>query len=194
MRAFLGIALPASLRQLLVEVQRTLAEAGTDVRWVQPECLHVTLRFLGEINEVQRIAIERIGARIGSSQGPFQLGLGSVGAFPTLDAPRVIWMGIDQGRDVVTQLMEHIEKKLRQVLAPSQEEHAFIPHVTLGRVRSPRSSRILSRHLQTVPWRVPPPWSVSALTLFQSVLSSAGPRYTVFSEFSLEDSSRAETV
>ena len=200
MRAFLAIALPDAVRTSLAALQRGLAQSGADVKWVQPEHLHVTMKFLDDISEEERAQVEAFVAGIAGRQPRFALGLEQLGAFPTLAAPCVIWAGLGQGKDILARLAQEIEQEgaamtlRREALsAParfaSQSEAAgaqaarpFAAHITLGRVRSPRKRQALVDALQHARWEPPPAWEAAGITLYRSDLSSAGPRYTVLAE------------
>ena len=184
MRAFLGIALPKSVQESLAALQGELATSRADVKWVEPANLHLTLRFLDEISDAQCHAIEALLARIATHEEPFSLRLEGVGAFPSVDAPRVIWVGLAEGREVVARMAAAIEQE-GAAIPLRREERPFSSHLTLGRVRSPKQHDALTQRLRTTMWQLPPPWRVSKLTLYQSVLSPAGPRYTVLADIPL---------
>ena len=184
MRAFIALSLPSSAQSSLASLQQSLAVSGADVTWVQPQNLHVTMKFLGEITDEQRQTIEALLRRVASGAAPFSLGLEGVGAFPSLAAPRVIWTGIAAGNDVVLRLAKAIEEGTEEASLP-KEERPFSAHVTLGRVRSAKRREALSRALRDAVWTPPAPCRMSALTLYQSLLGSSGPTYTVLSEFPL---------
>jgi 2'-5' RNA ligase len=177
MRAFIAVELPEAVRAALAHVQQALAASRADVKWVEPENLHLTMRFLGEISDAQGEAVKQLVERVAASGPPVTMNLRELGAFPSVGAPRVIWVGVEQGRDDLTRLAEQIEEGCRG-LGLSAEPRPFAAHVTLGRVRSPKRRRELSDALARLTWEPPPPWDARALTLFQSVLSSSGPRYT----------------
>ncbi|MBI3021456.1 MAG: RNA 2',3'-cyclic phosphodiesterase [Candidatus Omnitrophica bacterium] len=185
MRAFIGIPLPPDVRSSLSRLQRELAASGADVKWVRPAQVHVTLKFLGEISEGERHAIEALVARVAASETPFAIRLNAFGAFPSLTAPRVVWVGVGEGGEAVARLTEAIERE--GVAIPlRKEERAFSPHITLGRVRSPRGRQALVAALRDARWDPPPPpWRVSSVTLYQSVLRPEGPQHTVLAEFPL---------
>jgi len=184
MRAFLGLALPEEVRASLAALQRRLAASQADVKWVEPSNLHVTLTFLGDISDVQRQAVERLTARVAGGDAPFELGLGSLGAFPSLEAPRVVWVGLTDGAKRLAHLADAIERE-GGALSLRREERAFSPHLTIGRVRSSQRREALAQQLRTAAWQPPPPWRVSSVTLYESVLGSVGPRYTVLAELPL---------
>lgn len=178
MRAFLGIALPDAVRSSLAGLQRQLGASGADVKWVERDHLHVTLRFLGEISEIQGGQIEELLVEIAKRHEAFELGLDGVGAFPSVGSPRVVWVGLRQGNEQVVKIAEELEAGLRR-LDCEPEERPFHPHVTLGRVRSPRRRDALAQRFQTLAWEPPEPFQVTALTLYRSDLHPSGPRYTV---------------
>ena len=184
MRAFIGIALPQAVRSSLAALQQQLAESQTDVKWVEEPNLHVTMRFLGEIDDAQRQTIEQALGIIAHGVKPFDLSLSRLGAFPSLGSPRVIWVGVGQGHEELTQIAKRLEERL-VAAGLSGEDREFVAHVTLGRVRSSHHLGQLARSLKSAQWQAPPPWTTTALTLYKSELSSSGPRYMVLAEVPL---------
>lgn len=185
MRAFLGIGLSETARDAIAALQRELATSGADVKWVVPAHLHVTLKFLDEISETQRRAIEERVGLLARQEAVFGLGLERVGAFPSLEAPRVIWIGLAQGKERVAHLAQSIEWEAA-TLQLREEARPFAAHLTIGRVRSARHRAALAQRLRDVSWRPPAAWQVTSLTLYQSILGTAGPHYSVLAEFSLK--------
>ena len=184
MRAFIGIGLPDGVRASLARLQGELGEAGADVKWTAPALLHVTLKFLDEISGTQRQAVDTLLQRVAFHEPAFTFGIEGVGAFPSVQAPRVVWVGLSEGREAVVRIAQAIEREA-QPLGLCCEGRPFSPHLTLGRVRTSRQLAELSRRLSDAHWVAPPPWRVSSLTLYQSVLGANGPVYTVLGEFPL---------
>lgn len=185
MRAFLGIGLPETVRETIGALQRELAASGGDVKWVAPAHLHVTLKFLDEISDAQRQAIEERVGLLARREDAFRIGLEQLGAFPSLNAPRVIWIGLAEGKERVMHLAHVIEQEA-VALQRRKEERPFAAHLTIGRLRSERHRSALVQQLREVSWQPPAAWQVTSLTLYHSVLGSAGPRYTVLAEFPLK--------
>ena len=181
MRAFIAIALPDAVRASLAALQQALARSRADVKWVEPEHLHVTMKFLGEITEEQRWAVEAMLQQITRAIQPFPLALRELGAFPSMRSPRVVWVGIEEGKEPLMRLAEGIERE-GAAAALQKEERPFAAHVTLGRVRSPRSHQALVKALSDTDWPPPSPWSADHVTLYQSILSSSGPTYSVLAD------------
>lgn len=184
MRAFIAIELPDAVRSELARLQAELARAQADVKWVEEGNLHVTMRFLGEITQAQRQAVESLLLKVARSRAPIEAALSVVGTFPERGMPRVIWVGIGQGADELSRLAEEIERGLA-ALPISNEERRFVAHVTLGRVRSPRAGDVLRRRLTQIRWTPPAPFWIERVTLFQSTLGGAGPVYTALGRFPL---------
>jgi 2'-5' RNA ligase len=185
MRTFIAVELPQTVRAGLVTLQGELAKAQADVKWVEPENLHLTLKFLGEITDEQRQAIESLLKRVADHEEPFTLGLGGVGAFPSVTAPRVIWVGLGEGEEPVARVAQMIEEGGRAI-GLRREERPFATHLTLGRVRSSRRRTALAQLLRETTWEPPSPWRVTSITLYQSVLGPGGPRYTVLADIPLK--------
>ena len=185
MRAFIGISLPENVRAALTQLQQELATSRADVKWVEPEQLHVTLKFLDEISEQQRQQVETFLTRIAQQTPAFTMGLQAIGAFPSVSDPRIIWVGVSEGKSSVVRLAEAIEQDAR-TLGLKQEERPYSAHVTIGRVRSPRNTSALIERLRTAPWSPPPAWQATSITLYQSALSSTGPTYSVLADMPLK--------
>ena len=184
MRAFLAIPLPDGARVALAALQRDLAGSGADVKWVEPENLHISLKFLDEITEAQRRQVEVVLRRVAGHEAPCRLGLNEIGAFPSVVAPRVVWVGLREGRDVVLRIAEAITQEGAAMALP-REERLFAAHITIGRVRSLRRRDALAQRLRDTAWQPPATWEMTSLRLYQSDLSGSGPRYTVLAEVPL---------
>ncbi|MBI3323854.1 MAG: RNA 2',3'-cyclic phosphodiesterase [Candidatus Omnitrophica bacterium] len=189
MRTFIAIELPPALRAHLAQLQADLRRGGADVKWVREDQLHVTLRFLGEITETQRQAVEGVLRDVAADMAAFEARLSHVGAFPSISSPRVIWVGVGEGGQTMMQLAQAIETALAGVGVP-KEERPFEAHMTLGRVRSLRHLAQLIDRLKQPAWTPPTAFTVDHITLFHSALSSAGPTYTVLARIDLKTSGK----
>ena len=181
MRAFLALTLPDDIRRSLNVLQQELAQSGADIKWVEPQNLHVTLKFLGEITDEQRRGVEQLLGEAARNEAAFTLGLVRAGAFPSLSSPRVVWVGLGEGKERAVRIAERIEERCGLLGLP-KEDRPFAAHVTLGRVRTTRRQAELARALRECAWRAPAPWTITTLTLYQSVLGSGGPAYTVLAD------------
>ncbi len=176
MRAFIAIELPHQVQAALHTLQQELAQATTDVKWVEQENLHVTMRFLGDITEEQQQKLESALMRVAAQTPSIQAHVSRLGTFPPKPALRVIWAGVGQGATALERLAESLEREVRAV-GIAEEPKPFVAHVTLGRVRFPKPRPQLLERIQQAVWTPPPPCLLTHLTLFHSTLSSAGPTY-----------------
>ena len=183
-RAFLAIELPDALRPGLAQVQEELKRSRADVRWVPVGNIHLTLKFFGNVPDDEINALAQAARATTAEAAPLQLQATSTGAFPSPNAPRVVWLGL--GGDVVplTQLFYRLEKAFAALGYPP-EGRAFNPHLTLGRVKSPANRDRLAKLLAKMPPLDWPPFTVKELILFQSVLSPQGSKYTPLKMISL---------
>ncbi len=190
MRLFFAIALSDDVRAAVARaadgLQQQLASSGSAraVKWVERENLHITLQFLGEVDEARaRALLDVLGAPLAGK--PFSLVAGGAGAFPPAGAPRVVWVGVRDGADAARHVFDTLEERLGP-LAFESAGRAYTPHLTLGRVRhiEPTRGRALRGWLNDVP-EVIGTQTVAVVTLYQSRLSPKGPRYEVVKEIPL---------
>jgi RNA 2',3'-cyclic 3'-phosphodiesterase len=175
-RAFIAIALPGEVKALLSDTGRRLAAevAAGAVRWVRPEAMHLTLRFLGDlvVDRLPQIGVALDQTVMGRKS--FSLKLGQLGCFPNPKRPRVIWAGI-AGDEAELQALKGALDGLLEPLGWPAETKAFQPHLTLGRIKDERAGIDL-------PWGEglePLPLRVTAVHLIESQLRPAGPIYTI---------------
>jgi len=116
---------------------------------------------------------------------PFQASLSSLGVFPTVRSPRVVWVGVDQGREQVIALQKRIEEKLADLDFP-KEERKFTPHITIGRVKPGKGTGGLTSKLDYVSFSSEP-FRVLGVTIFQSRLTPQGPIYSKLKEIALAE-------
>ena len=182
MRAFLAVELPSHARHELARLQDQLRDSRADVKWVEKDNLHLTLRFLGDIDERERQRVESASQLAAAAMSPVTVTLSSLGAFPSVSAPRVVWVGLGDGAESLAQLAAQIEAQLAKAGFPKADK-PFSAHITLGRVRSPRNRLELVRTINDVVWTPPASFVVDHVTLFRSDLGSAGPTYSILREF-----------
>lgn len=186
MRAFVAAPIGPDLRGSLARLQAMLrGEApGADVGWVRPEGIHLTLKFLGEVagERIADIAAALRGALEG--QGPFVLQCRGAGAFPSLRRPRVVWVGIGSGSEALVRAQGRVEAALSP-LGFSPEGRAFAPHLTLGRIRSPKHVDLLGRAIGGVAEELFGEVVVDRIDLMRSDLKPGGAVYSVLETFPL---------
>ncbi len=189
LRAFFAVELPADARARAAEsIERLAAVARSGVRWMAPETLHLTLKFLGEIREddVARVR-ERARAKL-APEHPFDVGLAGYGAFPNAREARALWVGVREGASSLARLARKLDAAARAIGAP-REHRPFEPHLTLGRLRDP-----LRVELERAAPPEPVAWTVSEVVLFESRLSQSGARHVPLARFPLGAASELEAA
>jgi 2'-5' RNA ligase len=195
MRIFVALDIDVVIREHITRFIEGVSGFAPDARWVRPESLHVTLKFIGEKSEA---AVEEIKKELGSVEANVvELKFRGYGFFPSAKAPRVFWVGIDAGPELAS-LAAMIDERLAALGIP-REEHAFSPHLTLARGKggsgSPkwhkgdgpnRSFQRLQEKLSAMP--TPEFGTMTAREFFpyQSQLYPKGSKYTKLAGFALK--------
>lgn len=171
-RLFIAIELEDSIKDHILSFQKELKNSVLgDVKWVERENFHLTIKFLGETPENLIDDIKSILDETSYYFEPFYISLEGFGAFPSLKSPRVLWIGIEEGLGGLEKVFDFIEKRLVKK-GFRKEDRPFSPHLTLGRVKD-RDVRILKDLLFDKEVVL-----VSSITLFESKLTPEGPIYT----------------
>ena len=185
LRTFIAVDPGPAIRDRLVALQQTLARAGSDVKWVERENLHVTLLFLGEVTDTDVPAVCDVVAEQTAKLTGFTLSVENAGCFPHARRPRIVWAGLGQGAQEVCSLHEALESPLLELGCYRREERKYTPHITLGRVRSERSTDSLAAALaRHAAWNAGDV-AVREVHVLSSELTPQGPIYTVLSRAKL---------
>lgn len=183
MRLFIAVAIPATVRERLAEVRAFSRERSW--RWVVPENVHLTLKFLGEVEPERLGQIREALTEVAVSLAPFEAALAGLGTLPGgRRPPRVLFADLSAGHAGLGELRRVVEAALEPLGFP-KEGRPFRPHATLARVRRgsrPRDVAGLRERFAGVEFGR---WECAAATLYQSVLGRGGPRYSVLDEFPL---------
>jgi 2'-5' RNA ligase len=178
-RTFTAVETSAEIRAGAVSLQESLEKAGAQVKWTTPETMHITLLFLGEVDDRELHSICRAVKEVAASEPPFPMRVSGVGAFPTPRRPKILWAGITDGADELRRLYDKLEVRLLDLGCYRKEERGYTPHLTLGRVQREADEFTLAKEL---PGRLA--WDggrtvVDEVLVFSSVLERDGPVYTV---------------
>ncbi|MDI6632426.1 MAG: RNA 2',3'-cyclic phosphodiesterase [Bacillota bacterium] len=176
LRLFWAVSLPPAVREKLAAVQDLFRGLPLDVKWVETENLHITVRFLGEtgthlVEPLTAAVAERV-----AETAAFTLRLGEVGVFPSVRKPRVLWVGIRNFEPLVA-LNRLVEEAVRSLGFPP-ENKPYSPHVTIGRFRTATGARALERTIAAAGPQEVGEVIVDGLELLASRLTPAGPVYT----------------
>jgi RNA 2',3'-cyclic 3'-phosphodiesterase len=178
MRLFVAVNLPEDERRTAHQATAPLRDAGLPVKWVAAAALHVTLKFLGDVADEREAALAAALDAAVASVRPFEVGLGGVGAFPSLARPRVLWLGVEP-HPALELLANDVERALRP-FGFEAELRPFQPHITLGRVRDgarPGAFAALDGLAHAMSWASVVP--VDSVDLMASELRPGGAEYTV---------------
>jgi 2'-5' RNA ligase len=189
-RLFVAVNLPLEERRRAWEASRPLRAAHFPVRWTAEESLHLTLRFLGEVASERVAPIGEALAGAVSAVRPFTVGLGGVGAFPSLTKPRVVWVGVER-HPALELLANDVEMALIR-LSFEPELRPFSPHLTLGRAERgarPRAFRNFPELAAGIAYEGTT--TVESVDLMQSTLGSHGSTYTLLSRAPLGTGEKA---
>ncbi len=187
-RAFIALAISAAAKSALADViQRLAVQAPSGVRWVNPAGMHLTLKFLGNVEPGLVDGTIEAMARPAAGASPFSIHLSGLGMFPNERRPRVLWAGVQGNLDALQQLREQIEETVSR-LGFSRGRRPFSPHLTLGRVQEPGSSgsvRQISAAVTSTSLEPTEPWLVDSVHLMRSTLTPGGARYSALASVPL---------
>ncbi|TWT77376.1 2',5' RNA ligase family [Posidoniimonas polymericola] len=184
-RTFIAVEASAEVRTGAVAAKQRLAAHGSDYRWVEKENLHFTLQFLGDITDQEIVDVcGRVTAAVEGFE-PFEIAAQGVGAFPSADRPKTLWVGVGEGGEPFTELHAAIDDQLAD-LGFRGENRRYVPHLTIGRlIRNTRPSRELADQLSSLADFEAGKMLVDAVTVFASQLRPDGPEYHVLARVTL---------
>lgn len=183
MRTFIAVELPQDVKRKIEEVQSPLKKTDTFVSWVKPGNVHLTLKFLGEVKEERIDDVFKGTETALKDSKKFNLSLKDLGCFPNLRRPRVVWVGVDKGKDELSQMQRQIEEELFKFKFP-REQRSFSPHLTIGRVKSPKNIEKLIGLIETANFQTEEV-EVGEVVVMKSQLHPQGAIYTPLKKIKL---------
>ncbi len=181
LRTFVALDLGDLIRGRLVDLQEKLAEPESEVKWVEEDNLHLTLLFLGEVDQRAIHDVCLAVNRAVRVVPAFTIAVEGVGCFPNIRRPRVLWAGVSTGAENVIALHEALEPSLLELGCYRREDRKFTPHVTLGRLRGSEPPPHLEKKLARNESFHGGETTVEKVHVMASELTPQGPRYTVLS-------------
>ena len=180
-RSFIAIELPDELKRRLGELEARL-QPGTQswTKWVDPNSIHLTLKFLGNIGANRTSEITGAIEEAAQEMPPFRLEVRGLGAFPNLNRVQVVWVGIGGEVDKLSHLQHRIDSSMER-LGFTPESRSFTPHFTLARVRDQASldeRQRLGQLIASTDYAIPYILDVNSVSLMRSQLTRAGATYT----------------
>ncbi len=178
MRLFVAVEMPVF--QKISEIYKAIEMSGADVKLVEPENLHITLVFIGEVPDFKLNSVKEAVSSV--TFKPFKVKLKGMGAFPSMTKPRVVWIGIEEGFTELRNIRDTLMKELKSRGIRPEDEKEFVPHLTLGRVKGPRNLfnliNIINENSNVEIGEI----NVDSIKLFKSTLTPKGPIYEVLHE------------
>lgn len=182
-RTFVALPSPLEVRNTLRDIQRSLVETGAHVKWDSSDKFHITLKFLGNVDSEMIPQLSQSLITVASKIPCFPLIYESVGAFPDLVRPRVIWAGA-RSNEVLTSLHRDVDLACKDLKFPP-ETRAFHPHITLGRVKGSENLTRLTAKVKSITFD-PVETTCSEVLLMKSDLRPTGSVYTTLKSFPLK--------
>jgi 2'-5' RNA ligase len=180
-RSFIAIELPGEVKQALTRLQEELKSSGSlPLRWVEPKNIHVTLKFLGDIEVAVTGKITSALEDAVRESHPFGIEVKGLGVFPSLKRIQIVWVGLYGELEKLGQLQKRIEENLKPLGFP-QENRPFTPHLTLARVRDyarPNERQKLGEIISATNFEGQYKINVNAVNLMKSQLTCEGPIYS----------------
>jgi 2'-5' RNA ligase len=194
LRVFCAVELPEEVREQAADHAARLRERFGEARasWPRAENLHLTLKFLGEIERGRIEALTRAAARAAARSEAFRLTVAGAGAFPPRGPARVLWLGVADASGGLARLHGHLEDECAHE-GFTREARPFHPHLTLARLRAPQGARELARLHEEMGFAALA-FNVTELVLMRSELGPGGSRYTPLSRHELQGAETSRPI
>ncbi len=176
-RAFIAFHLPENVRKHIRDLQDHLRSGGLHLRWVAPENIHLTLKFLGDINPSDTERIAQAMSQSVQETSRLHLGAKGIGVFPTVRKARVLWIGLSGDTHELIQLQNRLDDRLSD-LGYEKESRPFKAHLTLARAKESPDPKELVQAMEKFASFASPDFSAEELILWQSQLKPSGAVYT----------------
>ncbi|MDQ1522410.1 MAG: 2,3-cyclic 3-phosphodiesterase [Pyrinomonadaceae bacterium] len=188
LRIFCALELPEDVRARVaahVAHLRAAAESSLKISWERAEKLHLTLKFLGEVEAGRVESLARAAKRVAEGTCKFEVSLGESGAFPPRGNPRVLWLGLQDATGLLARLQARLEAECERENFP-RDARPFRPHITIARIRAANAAarHVAALHRETE--FAPAIFDVGDFVIMQSQLGTDGSRYTTLSRHELK--------
>lgn len=177
MRTFFCFELPEQVKLEMARLSSEI-ESPAYVKWVDAGNLHITAKFLGEVEPKIISTLEKTSREAARGTSPFEITIDKLGAFPEIDFPKVLWLGPKNPPSEITKIYNQLERNLEN-FGFDPENRSYVPHITLGRAKDRNRKKIkkLGDYLKKVSFEVNWNVTVDHLTLMESQLQPSGPIY-----------------
>ena len=184
MRTFLAIEIEPYIKNKIEESQEIIADSeSSNIKFVEVENIHLTLKFFGEIDDDKLEQINDIINKSIKNKEPYTIKVVNIGAFPNIYKPRVIWTGIKDKNNTTIKLIEELDNKFNKI--GFNKEKNYVPHITIGRVKNVSDKEKLSQCLKKISKKYHGKMVVKKICIKSSTLTPSGPIYKTIKEFDL---------
>ena len=193
-RAFMAFTPPAQVAAEIKTLQQALGRHRLNIKWVVPENIHLTLKFLGDITPDEIDAARQAAAQTTTAlYSPLSVTLRGIGVFPNYKRPRVIWTGLSGETAPLFEFQKNLDTNLENA-GFKKESRPFKAHLTIGRIKSAMDGKTLGAALENFLDFQSKPFYLETFILYKSVLSPQGPTYTRLAEFPLSDAKKEQQL
>ena len=186
-RTFIAIELPEKIIYTIGKVQEKIKSYGFKIRWVSPENIHLTLKFLGNIKKADMEKVAKAISESVTGYHSISLSVKGIGVFPGIKRPRVLWLGISKQLDLLIELQKTLDETLETMGFP-KEKRPFKGHLTLGRIKDKIDPKRLHDVLKEFTKFESEHFFADRIILYESELKPKGAVYTKLIEAHLMDS------
>ena len=185
-RSFIAIQLAPDVNRHSTRMLQRLRQSNDGIKWVPTDNLHLTLKFLGDVDNTEVPDVCNVIHKVCSHHPPFHLDFGGTGAFPSIERPRILYAGVEDSSGALTEIVNRLEKDLAD-LGFKPEPRDYMPHLTLGRTRggSRRASGEVLARLMAESETELGTMTVDSVQMFASFLDKQGPTYQVMDTIEL---------
>ncbi len=184
-RTFIAFDTPDKIRREMSMVQSQLKQSNADVKWESENKFHATIKFLGDVDESSLPSLLSSIESAVRKHSLFEISYQSVGAFPDIGHPKVVWIGCENPDGILKNIKNELDIKL-QLLGFEIEKRGFHPHITLGRIKGDRGIKNLTSLLEKITFQ-PHSAKVSEVVVMKSVLRPEGSEYSVIQSIALQN-------
>jgi len=184
-RTFIAIEIPNTVISKIRELQDAIKAYGFKIRWVRAENIHLTLKFLGDVEEIKINEIAKAVSKTAEEHSPISLKAKGIGVFPGIKRPRVLWVGLAGQLEALVKLQKTLDENLI-VLDFSREKRAFKGHLTMGRIKDRIDVKKLGDALMAFRRFESETFTAGQIILYKSDLTPSGAVYTKLSSTSFD--------
>lgn len=183
MRLFAAIEISSEVKKVIASIQQRLKSLDTRIRFIKPENTHLTLKFLGDVHEKKVSDLNAALSKAVKHIDSFTINTTEIGVFPNLDFPRIVWLGIYDVSGTLNRLWNNLEKEVSEI-GFERDEKGFVPHITIGRIKSLRGKSKLKDMVISFNKDIESYKNyIRGMNLMKSRLYQTGAVYTVLKQF-----------